>query len=82
MELFLNSFASARKKGISPNKFAVFTTSETVQRDLAETKVKLVYLPFLKDLGQGVVDGRYRRHFIQAWLAFACANALVKMMWQ
>lgn len=82
LELFLNSFASARKKGISPNKFAVFTTSETVLRDLVETKIKVVHLPFLKNLGQGVVDGRYRRHFIQAWLAFACANALVKMMWQ
>lgn len=82
LELFLNSVKSAGKVGISKNKFAVFTTSESVVNDMKNTKIKVVYLPELRDLGtvgEGKVSAKHRRFFIQAWLAFACANQLVKV---
>lgn len=79
LELFLNSFASARKQGVSPNKFAVFTTSDDVVQDLSKTGIKVVSLPSLREVGKGL--GAYRRAFLQTWLAFAAANSLTKMMW-
>jgi len=85
LELFLNSVASAGKVGISKNKFAVFTTSETVLNDMKNTKIKVVSIPELKDVGvsgEGKVGPKLRRYFIQAWLAFACANSLNKVLWQ
>lgn len=83
MELFLNSYASAKKQGVSPNKFAIFTTNAQVQRDLSKTGIKIVYLPQLANIGKNVsLNGKFRRNFLQAWFAFACANALIKMMWQ
>jgi hypothetical protein len=85
LELFMNSVKSAGKMGISRNKFAVFTTSETVVQDMKNTKLKVVYIPELKDvgkLGDADVGPKFRRYFIQAWLAFACANNLNKVMWQ
>jgi hypothetical protein len=85
LELFLNSVKSAGKVGISKNKFAVFTTSESVVNDMKNTKIKVVYLPELRDVGttgDANVGPKFRRYFIQAWLAFACANNLNKVMWQ
>jgi hypothetical protein len=85
LELFLNSVKSAGKVGISKNKFAVFTTSESVLNDMKNTKIKVVYLPELRDVGttgDANVGPKFRRYFIQAWLAFACANNLNKVMWQ
>eukprot|EP01032_Pedospumella_encystans_P012234 gene12234-14167_t len=85
LELFLNSVASAAKVGISKNKFAVFTTSETVLNDMKNTKIKVIYIPELTNVGttgDGNVGPKVRRYFLQAWLAFACANSLNKVMWQ
>jgi hypothetical protein len=85
LELFLNSVKSAAKVGVSKNKFAVFTTSEQVVNDMKNTKIKVVYLPELRDLGtvgEAKVSPKHRRYFLQAWLAFACANKLIKVMWQ
>jgi len=85
VELFLNSIASAAKVGVSKPKFAVFTTSQQVVRDLQNTKVKVVFMPELAAVGtqgEGRVEPKLRRYFIQAWLAFACANSLIKVTWQ
>lgn len=85
LELFLNSVKSAAQVGISKNKFAVFTTSQSVVEDMKNTKMKVVYLPELKSVGttgDANVGPKLRRYFLQAWLAFACANSLNKVMWQ
>lgn len=83
-ELFLNSLASAAKPGISRSKFAVFTTSQQVDADLKNTKVKVVYMPYLRDvgtIGDANVGAKLRYHFLQVWLAFAVANSLIKITW-
>lgn len=89
MELFLNSYASAKKNGISNHKFAIFTTQESIYKDLASTNIKILYFPFLAKLGEnlGEIEGsmlapKLRRFFLQSWLAFAAANDLIKVMWQ
>ena len=85
VELFMNSIASARKAGINRNKFVVFTTQQSIKNDMKNTKIKVVYLPYLAEVGtKGDADigQKLRRHFLQAWLAFAVANSLNKMMWQ
>ena len=85
LELFLNSIKSAGKAGISKNKFAVFTTSQSVMNDMKNTKIKVVYIPELTNvgtIGDANVGPKLRRYFLQAWLAFACANNLNKVMWQ
>lgn len=84
LEHYLNALASASKPGISKNKFVVFTTNKDIQNDLKNTKVHLIYLPNLAKVGtQGDanVGPKLRRFFLQAWLAFAVANNLIKMMW-
>ena len=80
-ELFLNSFASARKAGISPSKFCIFTTSQTVMNKMAPQKLKIVYIRELAGIGSSVPK-EMRRHFLQAWLAFAMAFSQKKVMWQ
>jgi hypothetical protein len=85
VELFLNSFASATKAGVSKGKFCVFTTSKEVKEDLEKTGVVIIYLPQLAKVGtvgDANVGAKLRRHFLQSWLGFAVANDLVKMMWQ
>ena len=84
LELFLNSVKSAGKMGISKNKFSVFTTSDSVVADMKNTKIQVIHLPELKDVGttgDANVGPKLRRSFIQAWLAFAAANSLNKVMW-
>jgi len=85
LELFLNSVASAGKVGTSKPKFVLFTTSKQVADDAKNTKIKVVHIPELALVGtQGDADvgPKLRRYFIQAWLAFACANNLNKVTWQ
>ncbi len=80
-ELFLNSFNSARKAGVSPGKFCVFTTSKAVSDQLAPIKVKVIHLGELAGVGS-FVPTEMRRHFLQAWLAFSVAFSQTKFMWQ
>lgn len=80
-ELFLNSFDSARKAGVSPGKFCVFTTSAAVIDQLAPSKMKVIYLSELTRVGS-FVPTEMRRHFLQAWLAFAVSFSQAKFMWQ
>lgn len=80
-ELFLNSYATARKAGISPGKFCIFTTSKAVVDQLGPQKLKIVYMSELGGIGS-FVSTEMRRHFLQAWLAFAVAFSQNKFMWQ
>lgn len=86
MELFLNSYASANKQGVSKGKFCVFTTSQQVSDDLAKSGIKVIFLPQLSRVGRSgataSLSPKLRRHFLQAWLAFAAANHLLKVLWQ
>ena len=79
--LFLNAFAYARKTGIAINKFCVFTTSKEVKALLAETGVVVIPLFQLTSAGASV-SRKMRRHFLQAWLAFAVSFAQTNMLWQ
>lgn len=84
-ELFLNSFKSASNIGVSKNKFAVFTTQQSVYDDLHKTGIKVVFMPDLANVGisgDANVGPKLRRYFLQTWFGFAAANALLKMMWQ
>jgi hypothetical protein len=85
IELFLNSFQSAKKAGINKGKFVIFTTSEQVKNDLDGTGIKILYFPYLAELGksgEGKVSPKLRRYFLQTWFAFSAANDLIKVMWQ
>jgi hypothetical protein len=52
IELFLNSYASAKKVGINKNKFVIFTTKTEIVKDLENTEIKVISLPFLAELGK------------------------------
>jgi hypothetical protein len=80
-ELFLNSYQSALKHGISKGKFCIFTTSKQVSEDLSKTGIKIVFLPMLTDVAIHL-SPKLRRYFLQTWLAFAAANSLAKVLWQ
>jgi hypothetical protein len=85
VELFLNSIASATKQGVNKSKFCVFTTAQSVYNDLHKSGIKVIYIKELATVGTGGdanVGPKLRRHFIQAWFAFAVANSLIKMAWQ
>jgi hypothetical protein len=83
--LFKNSLASAAKEGISKSKFCAFTTSQSQANALKKLGLQTVHIPKIADLGvkgEHAVSLPMRRHFLQAWLAFAVANNNNKMMWQ
>jgi hypothetical protein len=83
--LFKNSLESALKAGINKNKFAVFTTNSGVNAGLQGLGVKVIFLSniaYVGRSGNADVGAKFRRFFLQAWLAFAVANAGIKMMWQ
>lgn len=91
IELFLNSYASAQANpGINRNKFVLFTTSTTVKSHpaLLATKIKILYFPFLQFLGTNhpstelALTPEMRSTFLTSWFSFACANQLIKMLWQ
>jgi hypothetical protein len=85
LKLFLNSWASAAKSGVSKSKFCVFTTSSTVNSGMQSTGIKTIYLREIANVGtQGDanVGSVMRRHFLQAWLAFSVSNNQIKMLWQ
>jgi hypothetical protein len=80
-ELFLNSFASARKAGVSIGKFCVFTSSPVVAKQLGQSGVKLIHIKELEGVG-AFVSRAMRRHFLQAWLAFSVSFSQNKFTWQ
>ena len=85
MELFKNSLQSAYAAGINKNKFCMFTTNPAVNSGMKSSGIKVIYIPELQNVGtkgDADVGVNARRYFLQAWLSFACANSLIKMMWQ
>lgn len=85
LELFQNSLQFSYKAGINKNKFCVFTTSNDISNALRGSGLKIINLNKISDVGthgDSNVGIDNRRFFLQAWLAFACSNALIKMMWQ
>lgn len=84
IDLFLNSFKSAETPGINKGKFAIFTTSPIVKdhEGIVKTGIKVVYFPFLTNLGKELLSDEMRHAFLMSWFTFSCANQLVKMMWQ
>jgi len=83
--LFKNSIESAHKAGISNFKFGVFTTNSAIYSDLNDIKVKVILIKEIAGagtIGDADVGYQMRRHFIQAWLAFAVANIGNRMIWQ
>jgi hypothetical protein len=85
VKLFKNSLATGAAVGISHTKFVAFTTVKEVEEAMKGTKVKTIYLPEIAEFGKkgdADVGYKYRRFFLQAWLAFACANGQNKIMWQ
>lgn len=87
INLWRNSWASAGKAGINKNKFCLFTTQADVNAVLSKDfkGIKIIYLSEIKavgTVGDGNVGPIMRRHFLQAWLAFAVSNSGNKMMWQ
>lgn len=85
LKLFKNSLATGFNVGISKTKYCAFTTSQEVDSAMQELGVKVIYLPELSDFGRkgnSDVGYKYRRFFLQAWLAFAVANSQNKVMWQ
>jgi hypothetical protein len=82
--LYRNSIASGFKEGISKGKFCAFTSVKSVYDQVKKMGLYAVHLPVLADVGRKgnqVVSEAMRRHFIQAWIAFAGANANKKIMW-
>lgn len=83
--LFKNSVISGFNVGISNTKFVAITTSAAVKDAIESTKVKVIFLPDIASVGtQGSanVGYKFRRYFLQAWLAFCAANNQNKVMWQ
>ena len=85
VELFKNSIQSALQAGTNKSKFCIFTTSSEVNEAFIGFGVKVIFLGKLKMMGRdGAADvgTRFRRFFLQAWLAFSVANDGNKMLWQ
>lgn len=85
LSLFKNSFATATKEGVSSSKFCSFSSDRNIANKLSKLGIKSIHIPELSKVGtegQAKVSPEMRRHFLQAWLAFAVANANTKMMWQ
>ena len=80
LELFQNSYASARKAGISASTFCVFTSDGGLKNEVKAfaSDVKVVHMPYLAKVGtkgSAAVSSEMRRNFLSAWLAFGVASA-------
>jgi hypothetical protein len=85
MELFKNSVESGRKAGVNKSKYCIFTTSSAVNEGFKKFGVRVIYLERLDQVGRvgaSDVGAKFRRYFLQAWLAFAVSNSNNKMLWQ
>ena len=83
--LFLNSFAHAAKAGVPSTKFWIFTSNNEVKNAMLKAGVHVVLIPELAEVGTkgpANIGPKLRRYFIQAWLAFAVADAGIRMLWQ
>jgi hypothetical protein len=83
--LFLNSFAHATKSGVPSTKFWVFTSSNEIKAIMNKASIHVVHIPEFNAIGApgGNEEGKkFRRFFIQAWLAFVTADVGIRMLWQ
>ena len=83
--LFRNAIASAVKSKVPKQKFCVFTTVAAIKDSFVELGIKVIHFPELATFGltgEANVGPMMRRHFLQAWFAFATADAGLKMIWQ
>jgi hypothetical protein len=81
LKLFQNSILSALRVGTPETVFFLVTSTAAVAEAMQKTKVTVVFIPELAKVGQGV-SANVRRHFIQAWLAFASADTKASVLWE
>ena len=85
MELFRNSVKSGAIAGVNKSKFCIFTTTREVSDGFSRSGIRVIYLSKLNNVGrEGASDvgSKFRRYFLQAWLAFAVSSSGTKMLWQ
>lgn len=81
LRLYKNSIESMKKNGGNTNSFFVVTSLAEVVQELKGTKVVAIHIQELENVGKSV-SANVKRHFIQAWLAFAAADNAASVMWQ
>ena len=85
MELFKNSVKSGAIAGVNKSKFCIFTTTKEVSDGFSRSGIRVIYLSRLSNVGRigaSDVGSKFRRYFLQAWLAFAVSSSGTKMLWQ
>lgn len=82
-ELLQNSILSAARAGVTKAKFCIVTTSKEVNGFFSNFGVKVIFLEKLNSIGHHEgVSKEMRLGFIQVWLAYACANKGINVLWQ
>jgi hypothetical protein len=81
LRLYKNSIASANKVHAPASMFFVVTSLKEVVEAMKGTKVVAIRIEELSQVG-AAVTANVKRHFIQAWLAFAAADNSASVMWQ
>jgi hypothetical protein len=81
LRLFSNSVASALKAGLQSWSIYLFSSNADVLREAKALGVTGVDIERLAAVG-AEISGPMRRHFLQAWLAFAVSDGGVRMVWQ
>lgn len=81
VSLFANSVMSIVNAGTQIKAIVAFSSSTSVLKKLLQLGVQTVDLSRLSGVGKAVSPAM-RRHFLQAWLAFAVANANARVVWQ
>lgn len=80
-QLFENSLKFADKAGMSRKIMFLYSTSADVITKARALGINIVNLVKLSEVGASI-GPVMRRHFLQAWLAFAVADKGVRMVWQ
>ena len=81
LKLFENSVKFAERAGMSKTGIFLYSTSPDVLFKGRELGTNIVSLVKLNGIGASIGPAM-RRHFLQAWLAFAVADKGVRMLWQ
>lgn len=81
LRLYQNSIASAKRLGISTDSFVLVTSLKEVVQTMKGSNVATIRIEELAKVGN-TVSSNVKRHFIQAWLAFAAADNSASVIWQ
>ena len=82
LRLYRNSFTSAKRiKGANMRAFFVVTSLSQVSEAFKGTSITVLRIDELSKVGKSV-SANVKRHFIQAWLAFAAADNSASVIWQ